>query len=181
VKETVLTNFTLRQNISTEDFSVETASRRFLGSALRRRAQGSDDCIVFPDLDELLHPATLMTACERLTHEAVARFHLMWFHTSMWRLALPNAWKVNAMVLVSTLRLNNDNLDALRASRRNIVDIATPPARQCADSLPVGWHCTWCFPKKDQFIQKMQSSAHVGYARYAHQSRVVRKMAASVF
>lgn len=176
VRETVLTNFSLRRRFTTEDFTVETASRRFLGRLLRQRARGSDDCIVFPDLDELLHPAKLRAACERLTHEAIARFHLMWFHTSMWQLALPGAWKVNVMVLASTLRRNSDNLDALRASRRNIVDIAVPPARQCEDSIPVGWHCTWCFPTRDQFIQKMQSSAHVAYAQYAHRGGTLRKM-----
>ena len=79
------------------------------------------------------------------------------------------------MVLASTLQLHDNKLAFLRASHRNIVDIS-PPAHQCTNARPVGWHCTWCFPTQDQFVQKMGASSHVAYAKYAQRSRVIRQM-----
>lgn len=130
-----------------EDWTIETASRRVMGSIVGRRVVEENDCIVFPDLDELLHPRIIRSTCKRLHRGEVARFHLMWYYTSMWQLALPNAWKVNGMVLASTLRDADENLDALRATKRNLIDIDTPPLQQCEGATPVGWHCTWCFQK----------------------------------
>lgn len=60
-----------RSGFATEDFRVETQMRRRLGAELVARAS-PDDCVVTPDLDELLHPEALHAACARLTDDQAA-------------------------------------------------------------------------------------------------------------
>lgn len=175
VRVTTITNLTSRMSFDREDFSVLTHPRHVLGRALRARVVHNNDCIVVPDLDELLHPATLQQACNRISHGTVFEFGLMWFYTSMWQLALPGTWNTKAMVTAKTFAMYQDDPGAVRTARR-VSRVTRPSIRQCDDTTPIGWHCTWCFPRREQFLQKLRASSHVAYARHAHDARVVKQM-----
>lgn len=178
VRVTTITNLTRRTVFDNEDFSRETHSRRVLGRVLRTRVVHDNDCIVVPDLDELIHPTTLQQACNAITHGTVVEFGLMWFYTSMWQLALPNTWNVKAMVTAKTFAVYQDDPGAVRTAR-HVSRYMIPSIRQCDDTTPIGWHCTWCFPRREQFVQKLRASSHVNYARHARNGRVVKKMMCS--
>lgn len=169
-----------RSGFATEDFRVETQMRRRLGAELVARAS-PDDCVVTPDLDELLHPEALHAACARLTDDQVVQFGLMWFHTSMWQLGLPNTWNIKAMVTARALksRFNSDPGAVRSYAGRGVVVQSRPARQQCYGEVvrPVGWHCSWCFARRDQFANKLRSSAHVAYARYATDDSVLDGMA----
>jgi hypothetical protein len=160
---TTITDRIARTSHDMEDWSFETYSRIVVGRALRAHIQSDSDCIVSMDIDELLNPTVLTRACEQLRHDSVAQFGLMWFYTSMLQLALPNTWNIKAAVTAKTFKNLKYDANEIRYSRLKIISFQVPSAEQCSHKVPVGWHCTWCFPTRRQFLHKMRSATHVNY------------------
>lgn len=175
-----LHNLTRRKSFTKENWTVETQTRRHVGRLLRARRPRPFDCLFFPDVDELVHPTTLVRACNRLRPNMAMQFDLMWFHTSPWQLALPNTWNIIAMTTAKALHRLNWDCGAVRANSSTLrLRFEHRAAReQCYDgeTAPIGWHCSWCFRNRSQFISKMRASSHVRYARFAGNEKVLDRM-----
>ena len=179
VKLTTIHNLSIRKNFKTEDFSVLTYSRRMLGNLINHRNPKKDDCIFVPDLDEIVNPDILKHSCKLIKPGQTIQFYLMWFFSNFWQLALPGTWNIKAMTMFQTFKhtFSNDP-GAVRTASKNIVRMHTSSYNQCynPNKKIIGWHCTWCFRKRIEYVQKLSHSSHVRYFKFSKNKQIVDNM-----